>query len=107
MSSIHLSWDARSFADCQSQHCLNGGRTGTYESDELDIAFLEFTFQLCECAELCRAYWGEICRMREQYCPFVADPLVEVDIAMCGFGLEVRCNGPESQAWLFLRGSRE
>ena len=107
MSSIHLPWDTRSFADCESQHSQNGCGIGTYQSNELDIALLEFTFQLCECAELCRAYWGEVCWVRKQDCPFVANPLVKVDIAMRSFGLEVGCNASESQAWLYLSRSRE
>jgi hypothetical protein len=61
-----------------------------YQSNHLDATLLKFILQLCERAELSGANGGEIGGVGEEDSPAVADPLVEVDLALGGQGLEVR-----------------
>ena len=63
------------------------------QPDQLDAALVEFRLQLGERAEFGGADRGEILRMREQQRPAVADPVVELDLALGGFGLEIRGHG--------------
>src|SRR6201984_2313676 len=60
------------------------------QADQLDAAPVEFRLQLGERAELGRADRGKILGVREQKCPAIADPVVELDFAFGGFGLEIR-----------------
>ena len=59
------------------------------QADDLDAAPVELRLDLGEVAELGGADRREVLGMREQDRPFVADPLVEPDAALGGFGLEV------------------
>ena len=67
------------------------------EPDDLRIAPVEFALHLRHGAQLGRAHRREILGMREQHRPLVADPLVEIDLAFGGFGLEVRCRVANTQ----------
>jgi hypothetical protein len=60
------------------------------EPDQLDAALVEFRLQLCQHAEFGGADRGKILRVREQQRPAVADPVMELDLAIGGFGLEIR-----------------
>src|SRR5579863_4504146 len=60
------------------------------QSDQLDAALVEFRLQFGERAELGGADRGKILRMREQQRPTVADPVVEPNFAIGGFGFEIR-----------------
>ncbi len=57
--------------------------------DHLALAFGEFVLQPGGLAQFGGAYRREIGRVGEQYGPPVADPVVEVDPAFSGIGLEV------------------
>lgn len=61
-----------------------------YQSDHLDVALFELARHLGESPELRRTHGGEVGRVREENSPAVAEPLVEVDLALCGVGLKVR-----------------
>ena len=62
----------------------------TLQPHQLDAALVEFRLQLGQRAEFGGADRGEILRMREQQRPAVADPVMELDLAFGGFGLEIR-----------------
>ena len=57
-------------------------------------------------AELGGAHRGEVLRVREQDRPLVADPLVEVDLAFGGLGLEIGCGVADTQRHGFLLEDR-
>lgn len=61
----------------------------TYESNHLNTALSKFALQLCECAKLSCADRGEIGGVGEKDGPAVANPLVEVDLALGSRSLEV------------------
>lgn len=75
MSETHWSCEVRSFALCgpflvtaRSDYLgnLQVVREGhTYQSDHLDTALLKLALELCEGPKLCRAYWSEVCGVRE------------------------------------------
>jgi len=81
---------------------LNG--VGGY-ADQLDATLGELRLKLCESTELSCADWGVVFWVREQDHPFIADELMEVDRTIGGFGLEVGCNGTQTEgSWsLFSR----
>src|SRR3954447_10186142 len=60
------------------------------QTDHLGVALAPLSMELCGRAELGAAYRREVCRMREQNAPGVADELVEVDPAHAAVGGEVR-----------------
>src|SRR5262249_46275767 len=60
------------------------------QSDDLDAALVEFWLDLGHVAELGGAHRGEVLGMREQHHPFVADPVVEADLALGRFRFEIR-----------------
>ena len=62
----------------------------THQSDQFYTPPIEFRLQFRKRPQFRRAHGREICRVREQDRPFVADPFVEVDVALRGLGLEVR-----------------
>src|SRR6516164_5643383 len=57
---------------------------------QVHAALVEFRLQLCESAELRCAHWREVLRVREQHRPAIADPVMEFDLALSGFGFEIR-----------------
>src|SRR6516165_9412324 len=57
---------------------------------QVHAALVEFRLQLCESAELRCAHWREVLRVREQHRPAIADPVMEFDFALSGFGFEIR-----------------
>jgi hypothetical protein len=59
-------------------------------ADHLGVSLLPFVVQLRHGAELGRADWREVLRVREQDRPAVADPVVEPDLALVGLRREVR-----------------
>ena len=61
------------------------------EADDLDVALGEVGLAARDLGELSRAYGREVCWVAEQDCPAAFDELVEINVAMGGFGLEVRC----------------
>src|SRR5262249_50801202 len=60
------------------------------QSDDLDAALVEFWLDLGHVAEFGGAYRREVLGMREQHHPFVADPIVEADLAFGGLRFEIR-----------------
>ena len=62
----------------------------THQSYQFHTSSIELRLQFRKGAQFRRAHGREIRRVREQDRPFVADPFVEVDIALRGLGLEVR-----------------
>jgi hypothetical protein len=62
------------------------------QADDLCVALGEFRLQLGHGAEFGGADGREIFGMRKQNRPAVADPFVEVNLALRGFGGEVGCN---------------
>jgi hypothetical protein len=100
MSDIHLSCDERSFALCITYYVnywsdlLSSG--DSYQSNHLDLPLLKLIPHLRKGAELRRAYWSEVCWVAEEDGPAVAEPLVEVDVALGCFCLEVGGFGAES-----------
>src|SRR6516162_6364400 len=60
------------------------------QSDDLDAALVELGLDLGHVAELGGAHRREVLGMREQHHPFVADPLVEADLAFGGLRFEIR-----------------
>src|SRR4029453_45648 len=67
------------------------------EPDDLDVALVEFRLELRHVTELGRTHRCEVFRVREDHRPGVADPLMELDAALCGVGLEIRCNVADAQ----------
>src|SRR5215831_8677752 len=61
------------------------------QSDDLGVALVELWLQTGHVSKLGGADGSEILRMREQDNPLVSDPLVESDLALGGFGSEIRC----------------
>ena len=59
------------------------------EADDLHVALVELGLDLGDVAELGRADRREVLRMAEQHTPGVAEPLVEVDLALRRVGGEV------------------
>lgn len=65
----------------------------TYKTNHLHIPLLKFILELSESTKLSRANRSEIGRVREKDSPAVTDELVEVNLAMRGFSIEVgSCN---------------
>jgi hypothetical protein len=60
------------------------------QAHQLDAALVEFRLQLCESAELGGANRREILRVREQKCPAITDPVVELDLSLGGLCFEIR-----------------
>src|SRR4029078_7773582 len=60
------------------------------QADAFSIALVELRFEPRHIAELGRANRREILRMRKQYSPAVADPVMEADRAFSRFGREIR-----------------
>ena len=67
------------------------------KAHQFDAAFVEFRLQFCERTEFGGADRCEILGMREQQCPAIADPIVELDLAFGGLGLEIRGHGANLQ----------
>src|SRR6185436_17888900 len=67
------------------------------EADHLDVALLEIRFELGHVAELGRAHRREVLRMRKDDRPRIADPVVELDAALCRVCLEIRRHGADSK----------
>ena len=61
------------------------------QADDLHAAAVEVRLDAGHVAQLGGADGGEVARVAEQHGPAVADPVVEVDPALGGVGLEVRC----------------
>jgi len=59
------------------------------QPDHLDASFFELATQLCKGAQLGRAHGRKVCWVAEQDRPGIVDELVEVDVAVGGFCLEV------------------
>ncbi len=76
------------------------------QSDQLDAAFVELSFQPGEGAKLGGAHRGEVLGMRKQQCPATADPVVKPDGAVGGFSLEIRrgCADLQCHVRLLLYG---
>ena len=55
----------------------------------LDCCGVTQNVKLGHVAQLCRAHRREVLGVRKQDRPAIADPLVEIDLAQGGFGLEV------------------
>ena len=65
----------------------------TNQPNHLDTALFKLILELCKGTEFGGAYGREVGRVGEEYRPAALDELVEVNVAMCGFGLEVgRCS---------------
>ena len=62
------------------------------ETDDLNIALLEFWLDLGDVAELSGANRGEVLRVRKEHTPAVSKPLVEVNRAQSGLGGKIRRN---------------
>ena len=62
----------------------------TYKTNHLDIALLEFILQGSKGTKLRGANRREVRGVGEEDGPAVADELVEVNVAMCGLGCEIR-----------------
>ena len=62
-----------------------------YQADHLYSPRLELILQFRECAEFCCADGSEICWVREQDTPFVAEELMEIDVAVSCLRLEIGC----------------
>ena len=60
------------------------------QADDLDAALVEFGLQLRHGAEFGGADRREILGVREQHGPIIAEPFMEVDFALGGFGFEIR-----------------
>ena len=71
------------------------------QTNELDIAFIELGLQFRKGAEFRCADGCEVRWVREENGPFVADPLMEIYVALGRFGFEVGGEGAEAEAWLF------
>src|SRR5437763_953004 len=67
------------------------------EADRLHVALVELGLQLRDVTELGRADRREVTRMREEDPPLVAQPLVELDLAIGRIGGEVRRGVSEAQ----------
>ena len=76
MSAAHLPW---------LRHRVHA------QADDLAVALFEFRLQSRHVAEFGGADRGKIFGMRKQHGPAVADPLVESDRALRGFGGEIGC----------------
>src|SRR5205807_1624987 len=76
------------FLDVLRPLLVIGDRVHT-DPDDLAVPLLELGFQPRHVAELGRANWGEVLRMREQDGPPVSDPLVEGDPALRSVGGKV------------------
>src|SRR5712691_9169972 len=72
------------------------------ESHQLDAALVEFRLKLGQGAKLGGANRSEILRVREQQCPAVADPVMEFDLAVGGFSLEIRGHRANLQSHIYL-----
>ena len=59
------------------------------QADDLHVALVELGLELGDVAELGGADRREVLRVGEQHAPAVAEPLVEVDLALGGLGGEV------------------
>lgn len=59
------------------------------ETNQLDTTLGELRLKLGKGAELSGADGSVVLRVREENDPVVADELVEVNLALCGLGLEV------------------
>ena len=45
------------------------------------------------------AYGCEVCRVREENSPRVADPLVELNRSLCGLSFEIGSDRTEAERW--------
>ena len=70
----------------------------TYKADQLGVALRELGLELGKGAQLGGAGRGEVVGVREEDAVSVANVLVEVDLALCGDGLEVGGVGAETEA---------
>src|SRR6266567_3439308 len=61
------------------------------EPDDLGVALVELRLELGHVPKLGSAHRREILGMREQDCPFVPDPVMELDLSFGSFRREVRC----------------
>ena len=61
-----------------------------YKTNHLDIALLKFVLQGSKGTKLRGANRCEVRGVGEEDGPAVADELVEVNVAMCGLGCEIR-----------------
>ena len=68
------------------------------EADDLDPALVELRLDARHVAELGRADGRERARVREEHCPRVAEPVVEVDGTFGGVRLEVRRGIAETES---------
>src|SRR5262244_2291467 len=67
------------------------------EPEDLGVALVELRLQARHVAELGGAHRREVLGMREQDGPAIADPIVEVDLALGGLRREVRRFGIDSE----------
>src|SRR5882724_11197051 len=72
------------------------------ESHQLDAALVEFRLKLGQGAKLGGRHRSEILRVREQQCPAVADPVMEFELAVGRFSLEIRGNTAKLQSHIYL-----
>ena len=72
------------------------------QADDLDAALVPLGLEACYFAQLGGAHRGEVLGMGEQDAPAVAQPLVEVDVALSGFLGEVGSGVAETEAHGFL-----
>src|SRR5215510_11176637 len=68
------------------------------QADDLHAALVELGLDLGHVAEFGGADRREVLGMREQHRPFVADPLVEADLAFGGFRFEIRRSVVDSES---------
>ena len=76
----------------------------TYQTYELHASLIELRLHLRERAQLRRTHGSKVGRVREQNGPFVADPLMKINVALGGFGGEVGRGAAEAEARLLLFG---
>ncbi len=67
------------------------------DPEDLDAALVELRLHPRHRSKLSRADRREVLGMGEQNRPAAPDPVVKLDMAFCGIGLEVRCRVAKSQ----------
>ena len=66
------------------------------KADYFDVALIKLWFDLGDVAKLGGAHRGEVLRVAEQYAPRIAEPVVKLDLALCGCCSEVGCDIAET-----------
>src|SRR5690348_2844231 len=74
------------------------------QADDFDVALVELGLEFSHRAELGGADRREILGMREQHGPRIADPIVELELALGRLSLEIRRGVANSQRHGYLLG---